>query len=330
MRINREELLKQLESVLPGLSTREIIEQSSCFVFEDDTVMTYNDEVACTIDSCLPIQGAVQALPFVSILRKLKEETLEIRVQKEELLIKGKRKRIGIRMEADILLPIEAVEMPKTWKDLPDDFADAVAVVQLCAGKDMTKFALTCVHLHHKWIQACDGFSAARYRLKLDIDRPTLIRKESLKNVLSLDMTEFGEAENWIHFRNSSGLVLSIRRWEESFPKISKLLRVEGIETSFPKGLIEAAEKASVFSIDNAEDNEVIISLQPNRLQITGVGATGYYKEIKKIRYKGQSLSFKIAPDLLIDLVRRHSSYEISTDKLKVTTGKYTYVTVLG
>ncbi len=87
MRVDRKLFLMQLESVMPGLSTREIIEQSSCFIFKDGKVQTYNDEIGCTQNSCLSIRGAVQALPLISILRKLKEKYLEVIPESEELLI---------------------------------------------------------------------------------------------------------------------------------------------------------------------------------------------------------------------------------------------------
>ena len=130
MKVNREELLKQLESVLPGLSTREIIEQSSCFIFKNKTVSTFNDEIACLQKSLLKIEGAVQAMPLISILRKLQEEELEIDTNDKntQLLIKGKRRRVGVRMEQDIVLPVEAVDKPKKWKELPANFADAIAL----------------------------------------------------------------------------------------------------------------------------------------------------------------------------------------------------------
>jgi len=329
MRINRQKLLEQLESILPGLSTREIIEQSSCFVFQNKVVMTYNDEVACTQKSCLPITGAVSAMPLISILRKLKEEELEITTDKEELLIKGERKKAGIRMDTDILLPVDSVEKPKKWKNLPDDFASAVSIIQQCSGKDETKFSLTCIHLTPKWIEACDGYQAARYEMNMRVEKPTLVRKESIKYITNLGMIKFSETKSWIHFRNSSGLILSCRRWMEDFPKLSELLKVSGTPTKFPKGLIGAVEKAEIFSAENVEDNQVMIDLKPNKLRITGSGASGYYQEIKDIKYEGKSLSFRIAAGLFADLIRHHNSCEITADRLKVTTGEYSYITVL-
>jgi len=331
MRINREELLEQLESVSSGLSTREIIEQSSCFVFRDNVAMTYNDEVACTQESCLSITGAVIAMPLVSILRKLKEDELEITTDKGELLIKGKRKKAGIRMDTEILLPVDTIEeeKPDKWKSLPDDFADAISIVQQCAGKDETRFSLTCVHITPKWVEACDSYQAARYRVKMKMEKPTLVRKESIKYITDLDMSEFSETKSWIHFRNSSGLILSCRRWVEDYPKLSGLLKVEGTPTKFPKGLVEAIEKAEVFSTENVESNQVIIKLKLNKLQIKGEGASGYYQEIKDVKYKGKPLSFRVSANLFADLIRHYNSCEITADRLKVNTGKYSYVTVL-
>src|SRR5687768_12406403 len=58
MRVDRENLLRALESVTAGLAHREIIEQSGSFVFKDGNVITFNDEIACTATSPLKIQGA--------------------------------------------------------------------------------------------------------------------------------------------------------------------------------------------------------------------------------------------------------------------------------
>ncbi len=331
MRIDRVKLLDQLESVSSGISTREIIEQSSCIVFKDGKMITFNDEIACTQKSCLDIEGAVYAVPFISILRKLKEDVLDITPGDlhQELIIRGKRKQAGIRMENDILLPLDSVEQPKKWKKLPDDFADAISIIQNCTGKDETRFSLTCIHLHPKWIEACDGYQASRYKIKIGVEKSTLVRKESIKNIISLSMTKFSETKKWIHFKNSSGLVLSCRRWVEDYPKLSKLLKVKGIPTKFPKGLIEAIEKAGVFSLEDNEDNQVSIELKPNKLRITGKGASGYYQETKNIKYKGKPLLFRIATELFIDLIRHHNSCEITPNRLKIATGKYSYVTVL-
>jgi len=78
MQINKNELLKELESVTAGTSQREIVEQSSCFVFTKGKVYTYNDEIACQQETSLKIDGAIQASPFLALLRKIQDEQIKI------------------------------------------------------------------------------------------------------------------------------------------------------------------------------------------------------------------------------------------------------------
>ena len=334
MRVNRENFLKQLESVLPGLSTKEVIEQSSCFIFKDKTVNTYNDEIACSQKSLLKIEGAVPAMPFISILRKLKEDELEMNTNENNSIIhiKAKQKNAGINMEQDILLPIEAVDKPKKWKKLPDNFADAIAIVQPCAGTNEAQFVMTCVHIGPRWIEACDNHQVTRFRIKTDVSKSILIRRESLKHIVSLEMVEFSETKHWVHFRNSDGLILSCRHWVDDYPSddISEVLRVKGEPLTLPKGLKEAVEKAEIFSSENAEGSNVIVNIKKGKFKITGKGVSGWFTEVKKSKYDGDSLQFTIPPKLLVELVQHYNECEVSESRLKVKGGKFIYVTVLG
>jgi DNA polymerase III sliding clamp (beta) subunit (PCNA family) len=332
IKLDKAEFLNKLESVLPGISTREIIEQSSCVIFQDGFMMTYNDEIACTQESGLDIVGAVAAMPLVNILRKLTEDTIEIEAKEKHLLIKCARKRAKIVMDSEVLLPTDGIEKPKKWKALPDDFADAVAVVQACAGTDESRFDLTCVHIHPEHMEACDGSQAGRYKLTMPLKKPILIRRSSLKYIESLDMTEFSRTANWIHFRNSDGLVLSCRKWiytKENFPNLSEYMKAKGKKTILPKGMVEAIDKAQIFSSDNAESDEIEVQLSKGKIKITGKGATGRYTEHGKIKYKGKDMRFTINPTLFSDLVSRHNKCLVSEKLLKVKTGNYTYITAL-
>ena len=334
MRINREELLRQLESVVPGLSTREIIEQSSCFVFTDGTVNTYNDEIACIQKTDLEIDGAVRAEPFINLLRKMTEETLEISVDKNELIIRGKNKRAGIQMELDILLPIEAVDKPKKkgWKKLPEEFSDAIAIVQPCAGSNESQFSMTCIHITPNWIEACDAYQASRFKMEMDIKKSTLVRKESLKHILSLGMIKFNETKHWIHFKNSSGLILSCRHFIEEYPSddITKIFeKHRGESLVLPKGLKETIEKASIFASENPDGCILNISLQKGKIVIKGKGASGWFAEQKKSKYSGKELQFGIPASLLESLVQQYNKCTVSASRLMVKGSKFVYITTL-
>lgn len=329
--INRSQLLQELELVEPGLAPKEIIDQSSCFIFKDGYVTTYNDEVAATHECCLNIEAAIQAKGLLEILRKLNEDTLTITIEEGELLFKGKGRRLGLTVDAEIRLPIDSIEQPEKWKKLPENFCEALGMVQQCAGKDESRFDLTCVHLAKAWIEACDGLHLMRYSIKTGIKASILVRRTSIRHIVTLGMVGISETTQWVHFKNRGGLILSCRRYVEEYPDLTGVFEVgETTSMTLPKGLVEAAERAQVFSSENVADDDVLIELRSGRLMIEGRGLTGWFQEVKKVTFAGAPLKFKISPAMLSELVKAHRECEIGEDKLKVDGDGFVYVTSLG
>ena len=325
-KINRELLFKRLELVSFGLSAKAIIEQSDCFVFAEGRVATYDGEVSCSIESGVDFEGAVAAEPLLNLLRKMTEEEIEITVEEEELRVKGKRRRAGIRMQQEILLPLDGLEEVGDWKELPSEFDRAIRMVRQSTGKDKSKFLLTCVHIHPEWIEACDNFQVCRYPLETGVEQATLIRESSAAHIAGLGMSEFGETENWIHYRNGSGLVLSCRRYMDEYKDLTAFLEVSGKKVVLPKGLDEAIAKAEIFTDVKAE-SLVTVHLSSGKMMLEGRGAAGWYQEQQKAKFKGDPLRFCIAPELLLEILRRSTTCEVGDGMLKIVGENFTFVT---
>lgn len=332
-RVKREDFLAKLEMVSPGLSPRGIVQQSNCFTFQNGLVRTFNEEIACTAESGLPkaFTGAVQANKLIDMLRKVQHDELDVEVGGKRFTAKATGERFWVVMEDEVMLPMESVETPGAWVTLPDDFSDAVSIVQACAGKDESNFIFTCVHVHPKFLEACDNMQLTRYALTVPVKTPVVARRDSLKYVPQFDLTEMSVTDKWLHFRNSSGLVLSCRKFVDEYPDMAAILDVKGSPVVLPKSLDDAAEKAGLFSSDNADNDLVKIELFDGKLRITGEGASGGYTGGKKVNYAGPPLSFLISPALLKELVKRHTDCEVSKEppRLKVDGGKWKYVACL-
>ena len=332
MKLDREEFLRKLEAVVPGVAIREAVEQSTCFVFKDGRAITFNDEIACSVACDIGVDGAVAAKPLLDLLAKMVEKEVDVSMREGggELLVKGKRRRAGITLEAEITLPIGAVEPPTTWAKLDPEFADAVGVVQQCASKDANNFSLTCIHITPKCVEACDNFQLARYPLDTGVVGECLVKRDSLKHVTGLGMTEVSETKTWLHFRNPTGLILSVRREMLEFVNLDAVLKMNGTPTTLPGGLAEAVEKAEIFSSENSENNVVIVELKAGQLRLRGIGASGWYEERKDVKWDGEPLSFSMAPKLLVDITTRTNDCYIAPGRLKIDGGKFEYVTCLG
>lgn len=330
MIINREGFVRQLEAVTPGLAPREILEQSMCFIFnEKGTVQTYNDEISCTNKCDLTLTGAVAAEPLLGILIKLPEDLLDISQINGELIIKGKRRKSGIRFENEILLPIDNIEKADNWTELDDDFCEAISIVTRCASQDESQFMLTCIHITSEYIEATDRFQLVKYPIKTNIGTDMLIRSSSIKHIVGMGATEVAETAAWMHFRNQIGMTLSCRKYTDEYPDLSQFLEGNGVPVILPKGIEESVEKAEVFT-NNTSDNNVVIQMKEGMLMLKGEGGAGWYKEQKQITYNGPPVKFMINAKLLVEISQRTNDCQIDDDRLIIDSGRFKFVGCLG
>jgi hypothetical protein len=332
-RVNRAELLQILGRIQPGLSTRDFVEQSSCFVFDRGWSCTFNDEICCRTKTGFPdsLEGAVHSAQLMKVIENMTDDELDLDVKEGELLVQGKRKKAGIRMEAEIVLPVDQVESPSEWAVLPEDFKAAVEQVREAAGTNDEEFMTVCVHVHPDWLEACDRKQATRYTIKTGVSRSFLVRAKSLAHIETLDLTKIGETDNWLHFRNKS-LIFSCRRYIEDYPmeKITEMLKFRGEPGVLPRGGVEAAKLAGVFSGEDKENDKVLVRLTDGHMVVRGEGAHGWAAADLEMAYHGPEVTFRIAPQLLTKLVNNHTNCEIGPGKLMVTGEKWKYLTVLG
>lgn len=332
MIINREMLLSKLLTIQPGVSKKNIVEQSSCVVFLDNMLITYNDEIACFAPFKCDLMGAVQYDPLVSILSKMPEETLEASTTAHTLILKGKGgRKASIRMDVEVLLGVGEVEAPKKWHDLDEAFSDAIRIVQPCCGTDENAWILTNFHITPKYVEATDSVQAARYDIDMPVKANLLVSGVAIRHVIDMGMCHISETPNWLHFKNDAGLVMSMKRAVSSddFPDLSPFLNQDGVAVKLPKGLVAAAERAAIFTAEDSENTDVLIELIPDKVKITGTGVNGKYVEPKKMEYDGVPCAFMINPEQLIKLVKTYSECSVSDRVIKVDGGRYVYITSL-
>ena len=330
-RADREKVLRSLVSVSPGLSQREILQQSMCLVFHKGRVHTFNDVIACSAPTPLEMEGAVRAKNCIDILSKVPDKIMEFETKGKRLHIRGAEgamRETSIVLEEEVLLPIESIEKPDTWETLDGDFFEAVGVVHSCAAKDTTRFALTCVEIHPNYLQACDTFQIARFPISINVKRPVLVAADAIQRISGCGMTAFAETPSWMHFKNEDGLVVSCRKWIEDYPNLDKFVEtVDGESITLPGGLNELVDRLDVFAQDNVAGSVITIDLRKDLIIMQGDGAYGWHKEALNVNFEGEPIQFMIPPKLLLSIADKAASCLVSEGKLVVTSSKFTYVT---
>lgn len=333
MQMKREEFLQKLESVEPGLIRNRQAEQEDCFVFKGGDIITYNAEVCCRIRSDLDITGAVCAAPLLELVRKLSADEIEVEATEAEFQVKAGKERCGVRMEKEILLPVQHVEPPTEFKPLSPAFSEALETVCDCAydGPDAQMFAVKCVHISPKFLEATDLSQAIRFSIETPVSKATLVKRSSLEKLANLDPCEMAESAAWLHFRNKAGLVYSCRRsLETAYKDLSKLYDIGKAEQlALPEGLEEAVQKAEVFSKEDIDFNRVHVKLMSGKVRVKGMGSRGWYSRTSAVKYTGKEFSFIMSPKLLSKIAKEHRDCEVTENRLRVRGGSFVYIAAL-
>lgn len=329
-----KKILECLEAVACGLAQREIVQQTTCFIFKEGKVLTFNEEQFCS--KAFPVKvpdGAVQAAPLLALLRRLGDAKIGISHKDECLQVDTgttvSRKQLRVRLDQEISLPVDMVESPDDgdWSKLPVDFMKALDIVRHCASDDASRFISTCIHVHPKWMEASDDRQLIRYKLKTGLKVPMLIHSESAIALSGKDMKEVAETEGWVHFRNKDGLIVSCRRYVDKYVDLTSSLGVEGDVFKLPKEIGDSVQLARIFSTEGLREDLILVKLKSGAFELSAEGDGGIYRERGKASYKGASIAFHIAPLLLLEIAKRGGSCVVGDQKLGVKKDKWEYVT---
>jgi DNA polymerase III sliding clamp (beta) subunit (PCNA family) len=318
MKVNREELKNTLAAVAPGLASKDIIEQAQSFVFRENTVSTYNDEIAITAKTALDIEGAVKADEFHKLLNKSRAKEVDLEASGGELLIKTKSSRAGIRLEADVTLPLGEIPVPQKMYRLPEDFCEGVRFCLFCVSKDMTKPVLTALSVSDS-VLSCDGYRLTQYHLDKGVKKPFLLPGAAASQLVKYSPTKYGVGDGWLHFTNENGVFFSCRTIDEEYPDLSHLIDVEGPKVEMPKRLADVLERAGIFAkAEFEQDERVRIILKEGKLLVKAKGAAGWYEEKCKADYDGEKVTFTIRPGFLKEMLNLLSVMVVGETSLKL------------
>lgn len=303
MELNREEMIDILSRVLPGLAKKIAAQQSTSFVFRQGRIITYNDEICVSVKADWGFEGAVQADPLYKLLNRLKGDTVLTEVKEGQLRITCGRSRSGIKMDAEIVLPLEEITMPTedtVTVEIPKGFAEAVQMCLFTAGRNRTKPIMTCINIDNDIIQSCDNHRITKITVPGMKIAAINIPADYMRALLAYNPTTLLVTEAWAHFLNEKGTAFSCRLVEGEYPDLmSVITEVEGPELRMPKGMEEILGRAGVFTEKEVNiDGHVKIKTSGGKMTVKGEGPAGWFEETVRVRLK-KDCEFIINPEFL-------------------------------
>jgi hypothetical protein len=319
MIVHREQLLHKLDLVLLGVGKRETLPQSKCFCFKDGWLYTFNDEVCFRIESGLgnEICGAVPAKQMHQMLTKLdgvdeidlEQEYRRLRVQWDEPAT-GKEINMWFNMEREFKLPIHQIDdLPTEWHRVPEDFDEALSHIIRCVMDKCYTFCRTMVHINPRYMEGYDGQQMMRYIMRFPLEHAVIVRKEGVKKAIGLGMVGMADTWHWLHFRSTSGVIMSTRKYFEEYPDLNPYVEKLGERFEWPQGLAECLERMLLVTAEQSDSQRIYVTISPiddvhAQFSVEAKGHTQGQGQTWIIPNEVFALQFGINPSLLKEMTK--------------------------
>lgn len=325
--MKREDLLNALTIVKPGLTTKEMSEQSTSFGFIGDRVVTYNDEISIStpVDGLhMILSGAVKAEELFDLLSKIKEEEIEIQQEENQIIITAGKAQAGLVLEQEVKMPLEDMgSTKKVWHAMPVNFPEAINFTLPSISKDQSRPILQCINIQKKgYVESTDNIRLSRYDLQSPVPFDFKIPGNICKELKKYETDRIAEGTGWMHFKSKkSKTIFSCRTYKGEFPNLNTILNLKnGRDFKLPKSLESILERAIVFAEQKTEESTIEtidVFINENTMEVKSENKYGWFKEKTKIKHFEKPFKFSINPTHLKYIAKKLESCTLFDNCMK-------------
>lgn len=320
MKIDRKEMASAIEhAAMAGGETLEM--------FGGEVICTDNEAWCWTPSPLGGLEAAAAMAVMQAVAGKTGGDSVTIAKKGDELTFRGKGWRSGVALQ-DLMSPhhldVSAVE----WRPLPEELIETIQAASKCASRDEDRFVLTCVHVRGDGgVEACDNFQAVRFIAGAEIGE-MLLSQRAVKLMAKMKPTEIGQDDCRVYLRNGDRYAAAAK-YEGRYPELDRLMDArDGREILLPAEVGEAAGRVAAFLV--GEERPVLSAdISDGKIIIGCRGESGQWYEEKVEMACEEAVKFRVAPELLAEVVRRGGRCVVSEDVLAVDDGTFRYVTAL-
>ena len=334
MKINRDEFIEVLIKIRPGLSRKNIIEQSTHFVFTGKTIVTYNDQISISYPFESDFICSVDADKFYKILFGISSKEIELSFIENKLEIKGKGTKAALvtMQEGPIYERLETLDIDKgRWQKVPDDFLEGLFFCMFSASKDLSLQELTCIFVDKTIMVSSDDIRISQYKMEKGVRDSFLIPASSVSEMKNYNFEEYKVGDSWIHFKTKEEAIFSVRRIQGEFNyEWESFFEVEGEEVIFPKTLKEAIQSTEILAEGDFDiDKEIKVIIENSKIVCRGEGPYGNIEVEEEIKDSSLTLSFFINPIFFKEILEKSGNVIIGDGVALFKSDKFEHVMLL-
>jgi len=208
--------------------------------------------------------------------------------------------------------------------------------VPVC-GKDETTPKTTHVHLAKDRVEATDSFRIFCANVETKMPVSFFFFFVNVAEICRQKVEKISPSKDgWLHFLCTNQMIVSILCSEEKYyskDMIDELLKVKGKKVKLPPDLLDILSRAEIMDTPNLSiggwDSQVTLRFSENLLEVKSQKEEGWFKEKKKIKYKGPEMAFSIHPTFLKELINRTDTVIINDKQIKIEVDNIHYTASL-
>lgn len=345
MIISKEDLLQALRSVRPGLSKKEIIQQSLHVMFMGDCIATFNDAISVLYPLKTDFKCSVNGDEFYKVLEGVKEDEVEITVDGDHIKVNSKKTKAGFstlvgeqeKVDGLVAKLMKTIQAPKFFIPLPKNFIKGVSLCMFAASKDMTQGVNSCVAIRGNEIMSTDSLRLSRYELDSKVKDELLIPARDAYELVKYDVTKYGISDGWIHFRTEDGVTFNCRTMQGEYPYslIKKYFVPIKDKISLPPELRDVVRNATVLAEGEVDIAKMVdITIKKGTIVCKSSKERGWMIKEVDCNYKGKDLSFSINPVFLAQILETATTLSLVQggeypDKAYLTSENFCHIIAL-
>lgn len=235
-------LLDAINNVLPGTTTKGLVDGGDMIVIINGEFVAYNDRISVSTfidDPSLEIECAINAVDFKNVIKGIKEDEVDLSMGDNILSIVSEKTEAEIPVTSDVKNILDMIKnldiQGLDFVTLPKDFNEGLNLTRFNVSDDYADTNnLFCLCIDGAFIYASDDFRLSRYEMVSGISLyPCLIPKNNLQDLASFKAIGIATSIGWVHFIDEQDSVFSCRTVAGTYPITEKVFEsLVGVEVA--------------------------------------------------------------------------------------------------
>lgn len=313
MKVDRQKLIDILSKIKPGLAKKQIIEESTHFIFTGEDVLTYNDNICIIHPFKTDFKCSVIANEFYKIITNIEIDEIELYLEENKLKIYADKTKANL-ITSDggkifsMINNFKLNEIMENLIPLQEDFLKGVELCMFSTSKNSSNAILTCISINKDIITSSDDLRISQYKMKNSMNCSILIPAKSIMELIKFPVIDYYISDGWIFFSTKEDILFCSRLVSGEYYDCSKFFEnIDGVEIDLPKEISKMIEISSIITEGEYDADKLInLEIKDGKIKCKGESSIGWIENEIEINSKS-TIKFLINPIFLIKILEYSS-----------------------